>query len=88
MYSYETEKPSLFTESGTSRLLEVRDQAKKLLAEAGAFRADKIRASGDSWLTLAAIDYMVERKELVKLRDEHSCWGQYQVYTTPEVSNQ
>lgn len=86
-YSYQTERPNIFTESGQVHFIEVRDKINKLLDTAGAFRMDKLSVSGDSWLTLACVDRMVELKELVPLRPEGSCWGQFQVYTTSQVHN-
>jgi len=87
MYNYETEKANLFTPSGVKQLMEVRDQVKYLIDNAGAFTGGKISVAGDSWTTLAALDYLVEEGELVKLRKDSECWGQYQVYASPKVYN-
>lgn len=87
MYNYETEKSKIFTEGGQVHFLKVRDQAQCLLKTAGAFRQDKISVSGDSWLTLACLDRLVELNELVKLRPDDSCWAQFQVYADPQVHN-
>jgi hypothetical protein len=87
MYSYEAEKPRLFTEDGSVTYTQVRDAVHALLRQAGAFRQDHLRVAGDTWTTLACLDRMVELGELVKLRPEGSCWGQYQVYARPQVHN-
>lgn len=86
-YAYETERSALFTEEGQRKFLEVRDQVKKLLETAGAFRFTAIHVTGDSFVTLACIDRLVELKEIVPLRDLNKCWGQYQVYSTPDTHN-
>jgi hypothetical protein len=86
-YDYEVERLRLFTADGVKHMTAVRDQVKELLSQAGAFRGDAIHTAGNSWLTLAAIDWLVECKEIVPLRDKNKCWGQYQVYSTPQVHN-
>lgn len=87
-YSYEREKPTLFTESGSVAFMKVRDEVNRLLEQAGAFRQTHLSVSAvDSWTTLACLDRMVELGELVKLRSEGSCWAQYQVYASPQVHN-
>ncbi len=82
MYSYETEKPALFTERGVETLTKMRDRAKALLAEAGAVRADKIMevATGSSWTMMAALDYMVEKGDLRRVTAKSDTWGQHQVF--------
>ncbi len=86
-YNYQTERPRIFTEEGQIKFLDVRDKVKEMLKQAGAFRLNELSTSGDSWLTLACVDRLVELKEIVPLRDRDKCWGQYQVYSTPQVSN-
>jgi hypothetical protein len=82
-YSYERERPGLFTEEGQVRFIKVRDKVKSLLETAGAFRLAETGIA--SWEDIACIDRMVELGELVELRRE--CWGQYRVFTTPKVHN-
>ncbi len=81
MYNYETEKPKLFTEDGQVMFLKVRDQVKKLLAEAGAVRAQEAwkGVCGDSWHMLACLDRLVELREIRELFD-HSVPAQYRVF--------
>ena len=83
MYDYKTQRSELFTEAGTQQLLRVRDKVNGLLKMAGAFRMQE--AGIVSWEEMACIDYMVELKELVEWPRE--CWGQYRVFTTPQVHN-
>ncbi len=88
MYNYKTEKQKLFTEKGQEFFLDVRDRVKERLKQAGAFRFDMIRpksACYDSWELMAAIDRLVELKEIVCVRDLG--WHQYRVYSTPQVSD-
>lgn len=79
-YSYETERPKLFTEDGQVMLLKIRDNVQRLLKEAGAVRADRAIESvgGDSWLMLACLDRLVELGEIRRV-SEGTC-GQHQVF--------
>lgn len=79
MYDYQKEKPKLFTESGFKTLMEVRDTALKLLGTSGAFTCEKV-ISGDSWLCLAALDYLVETGKLRRLTPKGSVMGQREVF--------
>ena len=84
-YDYKVERKELFTEDGQVHFLKVRDQVKRLLKDAGAFRFDHVTVTGSSWTTIACIDRLVELKEIVEL--PRDCWTQYRVFTTPEVHN-
>lgn len=66
MYSYKDEKHKIFTEEGQRRFLKVRDEAKSLLKDAGAFKilAPLKDLSGDIWELMAHIDRMVELGEI------------------------
>ncbi len=87
MYTYEAEKPRLFTESGQVMFLAIRDAASRLLDKSGAFRLQELlreaRTGGDSWQQLACIDRLCELGEIVELK--RVCWSQYRVFTTPQV---
>ena len=82
-YAYEAEKKALFTESGVKTLLVARDTAKKLIASAGAFTAEKVmkELSGSTWTMMAALDYMVESGEIRRVTPKGSVWGQHEVFT-------
>jgi hypothetical protein len=88
-YCYETEKPRIFTEDGSRDFLKMRDAAHELLEIAGAFRQQEVihrsGVTGDSWLTIAYVDRLVELGEIVELKRD--CWGQYKVYTSPKAHN-
>lgn len=62
MYNYQTEKKNLFTDDGTRKYDAIRDKARHLLKEAGAFQMDNVISgqTGDSWLLLACVDRLVE----------------------------
>ena len=83
MYDYQTERKELFTESGVETLTIIRDNVRRLLAEAGAFTADKVmsKCTGSTWTMLAAIDYLVEKGEIRRVTQSSSTWGQHQVFT-------
>lgn len=84
-YSYQTERPKLFTDEGQQMFLAVRDNANRLLASAGAVRMDKAIGvvTGDSWQMLACVDRMVELGELRELTNipvSPYVAGQYRVF--------
>lgn len=66
MYVYQTERPKLFTEDGVTKMLAVRDCVYRKIAVAGAVEQSHATddVSGDGWLLLACLDYLVERGEL------------------------
>lgn len=66
MYDYHETRPELFTERGAETLLKVRDNVQRIIREGGAVRAQESwkGVDGDSWLMLAALDYLVERDEI------------------------
>lgn len=86
-YNYEKEKANIFTDEGQRQFLAIRDRAKYLLKEAGAFRLDEVLkgATGSSWTHIACVDRLVELGEVVELKRD--CWGQFRVFTTPQVHN-
>ena len=66
MYSYEEERPNIFTEEGQRKFLKVRDHVAKCLRMSGAVRmAEAIQPlTGSSWEMLACVDLLVELGEL------------------------
>jgi len=70
-YQYLVERPTLFTDEGQRMFIQIRDNVKRLLGQAGAVRMNKAIAnvSGDSWQMLACVDRMVELDELQELTD-------------------
>lgn len=69
MYDYESMKPKLFTEEGFRVLLKVKENADRMSEIAGCATVDKLMSSvtGDSWLMLAAIDFLEEKGYLRKV---------------------
>jgi len=65
-YNYDDIRPELFTEEGVELLMKLRDVSGKLLFQAGAYTFEKVvrTITGDTWMMMAALDYMVERKEI------------------------
>jgi hypothetical protein len=82
MYSYETEKKKLFTESGQVMFLAIRDRVNSLLEQSGAVRMQEAIATtaGDSWEMLACVDRMVELGELHEITGKDVA-GQHRVFT-------
>lgn len=81
-YDYADERPKLFTERGVEALSEVRRNVARALAAGGAVMAAKAIAGapGDTWIQLAALDYMVEKGELREVTDPAEVWGQHRVF--------
>lgn len=68
-YDYKTERPKLFTEEGMDAFLKLRDNAKKLIAVAGAVSSAALldtpgTSKDDVWLLLACMDRMCEKNYL------------------------
>jgi hypothetical protein len=84
-YMYEEQRASLLTDEGQRQFLEIRDKAKRLLKEAGAFRLQECIDSfgGDNWKHIACIDRMVELGEIIELTPHPKVhyWGQNRVFT-------
>lgn len=82
-YNYQIERPGLFTEQGQVRFIGIRDRVNILMKNSGAFRLREAKIA--SWEDIACVDRMVELGELVEL--PRDCWGQYRVFTSPEVDD-
>lgn len=82
-YNYQTERPYIFTEDGQVMFLKIRDQANRLIKEAGAASMGQIvnNCTGSSWSMLACVDRLVELGELRELPNPHSHAGQHRMFT-------
>lgn len=85
MYSYEQERPRLFTDEGQRMFLKIRDRVKSLIRQAGAVRMQEaIRdCIGSSWQMIACIERMVELGELVEITSSDVA-GQYRVFVSAQ----
>ena len=86
-YIYEEIRDDLFTEAGVELLMKIRDHSNKLLFAAGAYSVEKVLRTitgGDTWLMLAALDYMEERREIKKVYEPSNT--QNWVYTKGEIA--
>lgn len=83
-YSYATQRPNVFTEDGQIMFLKIRDQAKALIAKAGAATSEKIMSgcTGDTWNMLACIDRLVELGEILEVPNTLSGAGQHRLFTS------
>lgn len=82
MYTYEAERPYLFTEEGQRLFLKVRDETHRLLKLAGAVRLQEAALSnaGSSWSMIACMDRLVELGEIKELK--YPCAGQHRVFVS------
>jgi hypothetical protein len=81
-YSYETEKPWLFTDEGQRCLMKARDQAGHLLKKAGAFMAFSALEGvpyGNTWKAFAILDRLVELG-IIREVTMPECRGQDRVF--------
>lgn len=82
-YAYDIQRPSLFTENGQVMFLKVRDNAKRLIEQAGAARLQEMiqGVTGDTWDMLACVDRLVELGELREVTAPCSVAGQHRIFT-------
>jgi len=62
-YDYQTQRPYVFTEEGSTQVLKLRDRAQKLIELAGACSYSALTAGvaiGSTWDTLACVDRLIE----------------------------
>jgi hypothetical protein len=81
MYSYQKERPWVFTDEGQRELLKVRDKTFGLLKLAGAIRCQEMLQglTGSSWQHLALVDRLVELGDLREVTDKDTP-GQYRIF--------
>jgi hypothetical protein len=79
-YYYLTQRQNIFTENGSRMLLEIRDKARSLIDAAGAVEMSRLLVAGDSWDSLACVDYLVERGELREVTAGQPVAGQHRVF--------
>lgn len=82
-YDYEQEKNRLFTDEGQRVFLSIRDKVKEGLKQTGAVMIARYM-EGDSWISIACFDRMVELGELRELTDQKKEWGQHRVFVAIE----
>ena len=83
MYNYLEEKHKIFTDEGQREFLKVRDRAKKLLNEAGAFKMfSALKAiTCDSFQMMAYVDRLVELGEIREITP-NNVLGQERVFVS------
>ncbi len=82
-YSYIVERPWTLTDDGQKKLFEVFAKARRLCADAGAVRCDKILGTGNTWQSLAAIDRLIELGELREVPTTGA--AQYRIFVVPHA---
>ena len=85
MYDYNVERKFIFTEEGQDALQKVRANIEKNIKGSGCIRmAEAIRGlTGDSWSMLACVDFLVEKKEIVEIKQAREPAGQYRIFARP-----
>lgn len=86
-YSYQTERPWIFTEEGQGCLLKARDKAFALLKSAGAFcgvNALHGVNTGDTFHMMAILDRLVELGDIVEI-SSGNVWGQHRVFVGKDL---
>lgn len=84
-YNYQAERSNLFTEEGAEILIAMRDKCRQMIKQSGAFVASRAMESvtGNGWVMLAALDYMVEKGELERVM-QPGAWAQNEIYKAGE----
>ncbi len=82
MYSYQSEKPKIFTEDGVVLFTAIRDNVQRLLKLSGAVTMGKAISGncGDSWTMLACVDRLLELGEIQEVTNHDRCRGQDRVF--------
>ena len=71
-YKYEDQLPNLLTPQGIMKILDTLLLARKLAKKSGAVTAGSILGVGDSWQSLAAIEFLSRNNYLRVVWDEGS----------------
>lgn len=79
MYNYQKLKPEIFKEENQAKFLAARDKADELLELAGAVTMGRLIGSGDSWVSMAMVDRLVELGELREVRQGNVA-GQHRIF--------
>ena len=68
-YKYSIEKQKIFTEEGVKKIIQIKDNAVRLISRSGAATVSNIiqDVGGDSFLLVACIDFLVETGYLKKV---------------------
>lgn len=82
MYKYEEQREDLFTENGLKMIMAMHGRALALIAHSGAAMAQNIMSSvsGDTWMMLACLDYLVETKVIREIEQRNECAGQHRIF--------
>jgi len=88
-YNYQEQRARIFTDEGQRAFLKVRDEAARLLEEAGAFMMfNPLRAiTDDSWLQMAYVDRLVELGEIREITPPRAA-GHRRVFVRAEQLRQ
>ena len=79
MYNYKEMRPFIFRERGVTALLIIRDNVMRCLAYKDIFTFTEAckTVGGDSFLMLACLDYLIERREIRMVDDSHNYYSKY-----------
>ena len=81
MYNYETQRQFVFTEEGVKKLLETKDEALQLIADAGCVMSGKLFVgTGNSWDNMACWDYLIEIGVLREIKQQRTPVGQCRIF--------
>jgi hypothetical protein len=84
-YKYEDVKQKIFTEDNQIAFLAARDIVNHLLDKAGAVSMNALlkTLSGDSWLSMAFVDRLVEIGEIEEIPRGSGIAAQYRIFIKP-----
>lgn len=85
-YDYQKERPYVLSDEGQRMFLNIRDNVKRKIDDAGAVTMDRAFSGvtcGSSWTMMACVDRLVELGELVEVPNPVSSWAQSRIFVRP-----
>jgi hypothetical protein len=82
VYNYSELRPTLFTERGVRDILKTRDHIRECLKKSGAVTMGEAMSatSGDSWTSMAYVDFLVEVGDIVEVQQAGEVVGQHRIF--------
>lgn len=83
-YTYQEERPRIFTEEGFVRLTKIREYVLSRIKFSGAVMMNNVLMEvgilGNDWDKLACVDYLVERGEIREINQTGMVAGQSRIF--------
>ncbi len=85
MYDYNSERKFIFTEEGQDTLQKIRSNISKNIKNAGCIRMTEAihGTSGEMWSIMACVDFLVEKGEILEVKQAARPAGQHRIFIEP-----